>query len=64
MGVAAPLEEGSTDANLPMSLGIAAITIDGGGRGEGAHSLTERFDSSDSWKGTARALLLTVALAR
>ena len=31
-------------------------SIDGGG-GE-AHSLSERFDSK-SWKGTARALLLT-----
>jgi tripeptide aminopeptidase len=64
MGLTAPLEEGSTDANIPISLGIAAITIDGGGRGEGSHSLDERFDSTDSWKGTARALLLTVALAR
>jgi tripeptide aminopeptidase len=59
-----PLEEGSTDSNIAMSLGIAAITIDGGGRGEGSHSLLERFDSTDSWKGTARALLLTVAIAR
>jgi tripeptide aminopeptidase len=64
LGVNAPLEEGSTDANIPMSLGIPAITIDGGGRGEGTHSLSERFDTTDSWKGTARALLLTVALAR
>jgi acetylornithine deacetylase/succinyl-diaminopimelate desuccinylase-like protein len=62
--VNAPLEEGSTDANYPMSVGIPAITIDGGGRGEGAHSLAERFDTTDSWKGTARAFLLTVALAR
>ena len=47
-----------------MSLGIQAITIDGGGSGQGSHSLSERFDSTESWKGTARALLLTVALAR
>lgn len=59
-----PLEEGSTDANFPMSLGIQAITIDGGGSGQGSHSLSESFDSTESWKGTARALLLTVALAR
>jgi tripeptide aminopeptidase len=64
LGLTSPLEEGSTDANFPMSLGIPAITIDGGGSGEGAHSLGERFDSTDSWKGTARALLLTVSLAR
>ena len=47
-----------------MSLGVPAITIDGGGRGSGSHALDERFDSTDSWQGTARALLLTVALAR
>jgi hypothetical protein len=47
-----------------MSVGIPAIAIDGGGRGEGAHSLSERFDTTDSWKGTARAMLLTVTLAR
>ncbi|MGE5813916.1 MAG: M20/M25/M40 family metallo-hydrolase [Acidobacteriota bacterium] len=58
------LDEGSTDSNVPMSLGIPAVTIDGGGQGRGAHSLNESFDSTDSWKGTARALLLAVALAR
>ncbi|MEO7272326.1 MAG: M20/M25/M40 family metallo-hydrolase [Vicinamibacterales bacterium] len=64
LGLEGTLEEGSTDANLAMSLGIPAVTIDGGGRGSGSHSLDERFDSTDSWKGTARALLLTVSLAR
>lgn len=58
------LDEGSTDSNVPMSLGIPAVTIDGGGQGKGAHSLGESFDSTDSWKGTARALLLAIALAR
>jgi acetylornithine deacetylase/succinyl-diaminopimelate desuccinylase-like protein len=63
LGFPAPLREGSTDANIPMSLGIPAITINGGGEGKGAHSLGETFDTTDSWKGTQRALLLTVALA-
>jgi acetylornithine deacetylase/succinyl-diaminopimelate desuccinylase-like protein len=63
LGLPASLEEGSTDANLPMSLGVPALTIDGGGRGAGAHSLAETFDATDSWKGTQRALLLAVALA-
>ena len=58
------LEEGSTDANYPISLGVPAITLDGGGRGDGAHSLDETFDSANSWTGTARALLLALALAR
>ena len=58
------LREGSTDANVPMNLGIPAITISGGGIGAGAHSLNESFDPRDSWRGTERALLLAVALAR
>ena len=58
------LAEGSTDANLPMSLRLPAITIGGGGRGVDAHALTEAFDTTDSWKGTQNAVLLTIALAQ
>jgi tripeptide aminopeptidase len=64
LGIAANLGEGSTDANVPMSLKIPAITIGAGGRGTGAHALGETFDTTDSWLGTERALLLTIALAR
>jgi acetylornithine deacetylase/succinyl-diaminopimelate desuccinylase-like protein len=54
----------STDANLPMSLGIPAITIDGGGRGEGAHSLTESYDDGNNgWLGPQWAALIVAALA-
>ena len=56
------LGEGSTDSNVPMNLGIPAITIGGGGKGSGAHSLNETYDTTDSVKGTERALLLLVAL--
>jgi len=56
--------EGSTDSNVPMNLGIPAITISGGGSGTGAHSLGETFDTRESWRGTQRALLLAVVLAR
>ncbi len=58
------LREGSTDSNVPMNLGIPAITISGGGIGMGAHSLNESFDGKDAWRGTQRAILLAVALAR
>jgi tripeptide aminopeptidase len=64
LGLDAPLDEGSTDANIGMSLGVPAITIDGGGAATGTHSLAETFDSTNSWQGTARALLVAVALAR
>jgi acetylornithine deacetylase/succinyl-diaminopimelate desuccinylase-like protein len=64
LGLPVTLDEGSTDSNIPMSLGIPAITIDGGGRGTGAHSLGEAFDVTDSYRGTQRALLIAVALAQ
>jgi acetylornithine deacetylase/succinyl-diaminopimelate desuccinylase-like protein len=64
LGFTTVLDEGSTDSNLAMSIGIPAITIDGGGRGRGAHSLDESFDMTDSWQGTERALLLAIALAQ
>lgn len=64
LGVTGRIGEGSTDSNVPMNMGIPAITIGGGGKGSGAHSLNETYDSTDSWKGTQRALLLAVSLAR
>lgn len=64
LGLPVALDEGSTDSNIPMNLGIPAVTIDGGGRGTGAHALDEAFDATDSWKGTERALLLAIALAQ
>jgi acetylornithine deacetylase/succinyl-diaminopimelate desuccinylase-like protein len=64
MQIQETLREGSTDSNVPMNLGIPAITISGGGIGTGAHSLNEAFTTTESWRGTERALLLAVALAR
>ena len=64
LGLAVPLSEGSTDANLPMSLGIPAVTIGGGGDGSDAHALTESFDTTDAWRGAQHALLVTITLAR
>jgi hypothetical protein len=58
------VDEGSTDSNIAISLGIPAVTIAGGGTGTGAHALEEAFDTTDSWQGTVRALLLAIALAR
>jgi tripeptide aminopeptidase len=64
MNISETLREGSTDSNVPMNLGIPAITIGGGGAGSGAHSLGESFDTHDSWRGTQRAILLAISLAR
>ena len=64
LGLPIALAEGSTDANIAMSLGIPAITVDGGGTATGTHSLEEAFDTRESWQGTARAVLLAIALAQ
>jgi acetylornithine deacetylase/succinyl-diaminopimelate desuccinylase-like protein len=56
--------EGSTDSNYPMSLGLPAITVGGGGRGFDAHALTERFDTTNSWLGTQWVTLLAIALSQ
>jgi tripeptide aminopeptidase len=64
MSINETLREGSTDSNVPMNMGIPAITIGGGGGGSGAHSLGESFDVRESWRGTQRAILLAISLAR
>ena len=53
---------GSSDSNVPMHLGIPAITIGGGGRDRDAHSLNETDDITDSWKGPQNALLIVLSL--
>ena len=63
LGLPSVLDEGSTDANVPMRLQVPAITVGSGGIGAGAHSLQETFDTTDSWRGSQRILLLTIALA-
>ncbi len=56
------LQTSSTDSNMPMSLGIPAITIGGGGSGGGAHSTEEWFDPTNAHLGPQLAFLLTLAL--
>jgi acetylornithine deacetylase/succinyl-diaminopimelate desuccinylase-like protein len=54
----------STDANVPIGLGLPGITIDGGGRGDGAHSLDEWYeDGPEGWKGPQWAALIVATLA-
>jgi acetylornithine deacetylase/succinyl-diaminopimelate desuccinylase-like protein len=62
LGIPSDLGAASTDSNIPISLGIPAITITGGGKGTGAHSLDERFDTTDSHLGTQRALLIALGI--
>lgn len=52
----------STDSNIPIALGVPAVTLSGGGAGFGAHSLDEKFDTTDSYLGTQRALLVALEI--
>jgi di/tripeptidase len=57
------LERSSTDANIPLSMGIDAISIGAGGNGGGAHSLLEWYDPSGRETGLKRALLTILGIA-
>jgi tripeptide aminopeptidase len=52
---------GSTDTNTPLTMGIPAITVDGGGKAGNLHSLQEWFEPEGSYKGIQRALLTILA---
>jgi len=64
LGITLTPTESSTDANVPIQLKIPAITIGTGGRGTGTHTAGETFDTTDAWKGTQYAVLVTIELAR
>jgi acetylornithine deacetylase/succinyl-diaminopimelate desuccinylase-like protein len=56
------LRGGSTDANVPIALGIPAIIIGGGGKSAGFHALSESIDVTDAWKGAQNSLLTVLGL--
>ncbi|WP_431272536.1 peptidase dimerization domain-containing protein [Dankookia sp. P2] len=58
-------EYSSTDANIPMSLGIPAVKIGSGGRGGRAHSLEEWIDVEpvESLRGMSASLATILAVA-
>jgi tripeptide aminopeptidase len=57
------IERSSTDANIPLSMGIDAISIGAGGSGGGAHSLQEWYDPTGREMGLKRALLTLLGVA-
>ncbi|WP_353893988.1 M20/M25/M40 family metallo-hydrolase [Proteinivorax hydrogeniformans] len=54
----------STDANVPISKGIPAISISGGGIGGNVHTEDEWFDPTDAFLGAQRLFLLLASLAK
>ena len=58
------LNRSSTDANIPISLGIPSITIGGGGEASAVHAPGEWFLNRNGTLGIKRALLIMLAQAR
>ena len=56
-------ERSSTDANIPLSLGIPAISLGAGGTAGGAHTLGEWFDPAGREMGLKRVLLTVLSAA-
>ena len=63
LGVEPRLDQSSTDSNLPISLGIPAITLGAGGASGCSHTLAEWYDPRNRDKGLKRALLVVLGLA-
>jgi di/tripeptidase len=63
LGIEPRLDCSSTDSNIPISLGIPAITIGVGGVSSNCHSLAEWYEPVGREIGLRRLLLLTVSLA-
>jgi tripeptide aminopeptidase len=63
LGTRSRLERSSTDANIPLSLGIPAISIGGGGKANGSHTIDEWYDPTGRELGLKRLFLTAVVLA-
>jgi acetylornithine deacetylase/succinyl-diaminopimelate desuccinylase-like protein len=63
LGLRTDLRLGSTDANIPLSLGVPALSMGAGGDGGGAHTQAEWYSARDREVGLKRVLLLTLAMA-
>jgi acetylornithine deacetylase/succinyl-diaminopimelate desuccinylase-like protein len=63
LGIRAHLDCASTDANVPLSLGLPAVSIGAGGQGGGAHTPSEWFHPEGREFGLQR-ILLTLCMLR
>jgi tripeptide aminopeptidase len=62
LGIRSRLDCSSTDANIPLSLGIPAVSIGAGGQGGGAHTPAEWFHPESRELGLRRILLALCGL--
>ncbi|MES3033318.1 MAG: M20/M25/M40 family metallo-hydrolase [Gemmatimonadota bacterium] len=63
IGATPRLATGSTDASVPIAMGIPAIAIGAGGRGGGTHTPAEWYDDTDGARGLQRVLRIVTAAA-
>jgi tripeptide aminopeptidase len=63
LGIRSRIEHSSTDANIPLSQGIPAVALGGGGKGGGSHTTAEWYDATGRELGLKRIVLITLALA-
>lgn len=63
LGIQTDLRLGSTDANIPIALGLPAISMGAGGDGGGAHTLAEWYSDKNREIGLRRIVLLILTLA-
>jgi tripeptide aminopeptidase len=64
LGIRSHLDCASTDANVPLSMGLAAVSIGAGGHGGGAHTPQEWFHPDGRELGLKRILLTLYLLLR
>lgn len=62
LGLRTDLRLGSTDANLPLSLGVPSLSMGAGGEGGQAHTLEEWYAPAQRELGLKRVLLLVLAV--
>ncbi len=62
LGFKTELRLGSTDANLPLSLGVPSLSMGAGGDGGGAHTVAEWYSAKNREMGLRRVLLLVLAM--
>jgi tripeptide aminopeptidase len=63
LNIRARVDCASTDANVPLSMGLPAISIGAGGQGGGAHTTQEWYQPDGREVGLRRILLVLAALA-
>jgi acetylornithine deacetylase/succinyl-diaminopimelate desuccinylase-like protein len=62
LGLRTDLRLGSTDANLPLALGVPALSMGAGGEGGDAHTLREWYSAKNRELALKRVLLLTLSM--